>query len=104
MGPKDFLQQQSPPGFHAQSSGTAYHVADIVAELAGLIFIVGILKPEMPDLLPPETRSMRGASRLLEECSSESVLWNAKVQESSAGFGNGGAPSKLCHFSDFSSI
>jgi len=61
--------------------GTAYHVADIVAELAGLVFIVGILRPEMPDLLPPEARSMRGASRLLEECSSESVLWNAKVQE-----------------------
>ena len=72
--------------FHPQSSGTAYHVADIVAELAGLVFIVGILKPEMPDLLPLEARARRGASRLLEDCSSESVLWNAKVQENSAVF------------------
>jgi len=79
----------------SQSSGTAYHVADIVAELAGLVFIVGILRPEMPDLLPPEARSMRGASRLLEECSSESVLWNAKVQESSACVVQWFVPSKL---------
>ena len=84
----------NPFGFH-NPQVQPYHVADIVAELAGLVFIVGILRPEMPDLLPPEARSMRGASRLLEECSSESVLWNAKVQESSACVVQWFVPSKL---------
>ncbi|CAK9006901.1 Uncharacterized protein SCF082_LOCUS9225 [Durusdinium trenchii] len=57
--------------------GTAYHFADIVAEVMGLIFIVGILKPEMPDI-KPEIRSMRGASMLFD---SSQNPWNAKVQE-----------------------
>ncbi|CAK9054544.1 unnamed protein product [Durusdinium trenchii] len=71
--------------------GTAYHFADIVAEVMGLIFIVGILKPEMPDI-KPEIRSMRGASMLFSETSSirgraklrralSKNAQNAKVQE-----------------------
>lgn len=35
--------------------GQIYHATDIAAELLALIFIVGILKPEMPDMKPQAT-------------------------------------------------
>ena len=56
---------------------TSYHLADILAELTGLIFIVGILRPKMPDI-KPEVRSMRTASGLALEGQN---TWWTKLQE-----------------------
>ncbi|CAK9006904.1 Uncharacterized protein SCF082_LOCUS9227 [Durusdinium trenchii] len=56
----------------------AYHLLDIVGELVGLIFIVGILKPQMPDI-KPEIHTMRGTCKLKRDLSN--TEWNVKVQE-----------------------
>eukprot|EP00437_Effrenium_voratum_P005406 CAMPEP_0181418878 /NCGR_PEP_ID=MMETSP1110-20121109/11787_1 /TAXON_ID=174948 /ORGANISM="Symbiodinium sp., Strain CCMP421" /LENGTH=674 /DNA_ID=CAMNT_0023541881 /DNA_START=50 /DNA_END=2074 /DNA_ORIENTATION=- len=55
-----------------------YHFADIAAELGGLIFIVGILKPQLPQI-GPQARAMRspGSSKVLEN----DDTWNRKVEE-----------------------
>eukprot|EP00438_Fugacium_kawagutii_P027099 Skav203919 [mRNA] locus=scaffold228:373317:396114:- [translate_table: standard] len=63
----------------------AYHFVDSAAELIGLAFIVGILRPQMPGIKPENPSSMRGASQLQGETSSENAIWKAKVEDGCEG-------------------
>ncbi|CAE7616982.1 LRK10L-1.1 [Symbiodinium sp. CCMP2592] len=60
-----------------------YHFMDVTAELIGLVFIVGILKPpekvSFAEQSVPRLRAMRGMSRLTEELPTTEE--NDKVQE-----------------------